>query len=284
MSWELEEMTIGEARDHFSKSKVKWPPWLYAVFFFIPALVAFVLMRFSLEQELLYSGIVALAVMNGSINSVIAYITIKLDDKSSESLQHLEFVNAQMGKLEETLEDANTKVNSFTHDLDEAKDIFSKVGVDLTELDLDSVADVVEKLKENKVGLNTVLDNLRNTDVEDYINQAKRINWKQLLGAAEEIMGFIQARGENQIKAPTTLDTSQIKLEPVSVPEPSLPDDEPELDWTQYAEPDNTSDYTLMGEEEDEPVRSINIPKPTPRLKRDKKLTRDRTLPKLRRD
>ena len=284
MSWELEEITIGEARDHCSKSKVKWPPWLYAVFFFIPALVAFVLMRFSLEQELLYSGIVALAVMNCSINSVIAYITTDVDDKSSESLQHLEFVNAQMGKLEETLEDANTKVNSFTHDLDEAKDIFSKVGVDLTELDLDSVADVVEKLKENRVGLNTVLDNLRNTDVEDYINQAKRINWKQLLGAAEEIMGFIQARGENQIKAPTTLDTSQIKLEPVVAEEPSLPDDEPELDWTQYAEPDNTSDYTLMGEEEDEPVRSISIPKPTPRLKRDKKLTRDRSLPKLRRD
>jgi hypothetical protein len=277
-------MTIGEARDHFSKSKVRWPPWLYAALFFIPALVAFVLMRFSLEQELLYSGIVALAVMNGSINSVIAYITIKLDDKSSESLQHLEFVNAQMGKLEETLEDANTKVNSFTHDLDEAKEIFGKVGVDLTELDLDSVADVVEKLKENKVGLNTVLDNLRNTDVEEYINQAKRINWKQLLGAAEEIMGFIQARGENQIKAPTTLDTSQIKLEPPVAEEPSLPDDEPELEWTQYAEPDNTSDYTLMGEQEDEPVRSINIPKPTPRLKRDKKLTRDRSLPKLRRD
>lgn len=277
-------MSIGEAKEHFSQAKSNWPPWLYAAFFFLPALVAFVVMRFTLEQELLYSGIVALAVMNGSINTVIAYITIRLDDKSSESLQHLEFVNAQMGKLEETLEDANTKVNSFTHDLDEAKVIFSKVGVDLTELDLDSVADVVEKLKENRTGLNTVLDNLRNTDVDDYINQAKRINWKQLLGAAEEIMGFIQARGENQIKPPTTIDTSLIKLESVPTEEPSLPEDEPEMEWTQYAEPDNVADYTLMGEEEEEPVRSINIPKPTPRLKRDKKLTRDRQLPKLQRD
>ena len=189
-----------------------------------------------------------------------------------------------MGKLEETLEDANTKVNSFTHDLDEAKVIFSKVGVDLTELDLDSVADVVEKLKENRTGLNTVLDNLRNTDVDEYINQAKRINWKQLLGAAEEIMGFIQARGENQIKPPTTIDTSLIKLESALTGEPSLPEDEPEMEWTQYAEPDNVADYTLMGEEEEEPVRSINIPKPTPRLKRDKKLTRGRQLPKLQRD
>ena len=82
--------------------------------------------------------------MNGSINSVIAYMTIQLDTKSSESLQHLENINNEMDRLEETLQEANTKVNSFTADLDEAKDIFSKVGVDLTELDLDSVADVVE--------------------------------------------------------------------------------------------------------------------------------------------
>lgn len=224
--------------------------------------------------------------MNGSINSVIAYMTIQLDTKSSESLQHLENINTEMDRLEETLQEANTKVNSFTADLDEAKDIFAKVGVDLTALDLDSVADVVEKLKENRVGLNSVLDNLRNTDVDDYINQAKRINWKQLLGAAEEIMGFIQTRTENQIKAPTTIDTSQIKLEPAVVEEPSLPEDEPEMEWDQYTEPADDAEYTLMGEvpEDEEPVRTINIPKPKPRLKRDKKLTRDRTLPTLRRD
>ena len=263
----------------------KWPTWLYITLFIAPATIVFILMSQVLEQEILFAGITALAVMNGSINSVIAYMTIQLDTKSSESLQHLENINNEMDRLEETLQEANTKVNSFTADLDEAKDIFSKVGVDLTELDLDSVADVVEKLKENRVGLNTVLDNLRSTNVEEYINQAKRINWKQLLGAAEEIMGFIQARGENQIKPPTTLDTSQIKLDPPSVEEPSLPEDEPGLEWTQYAEPDNTADYTLMEEEEgEEPVRSINIPKPTPRLKRAKKLTRDRPLPTLRRD
>jgi hypothetical protein len=28
----------------------------------------------------------------------------------------------------------------------------------------------------------------------EYIDQAKRINWKQLLSAAEEVMGFIQTR------------------------------------------------------------------------------------------
>ena len=264
-------MTIDEAKEHFS-GKVKWPPWLYAVLFFLPALIAFSILRYAVEMDALFSGIVALAVMNGSINSVIAYITIKLDDKSSESLQHLEFINKEMDKLESTLEEANEKVTGFTADLDEAKDVFRKVGVDLTELDLDTVGDVVEKLKENKSGLNTVLDNLRNIEVEEYINQAKRINWKQLLSAAEEIMGFIQARKESTIPAPTQLDTSQIKIS-AQEPEIDLPEEEDDdLEWVEYAEPDNSAEYSL-GEEE--PVRTINIPKPQPRLKRERKLSRD---------
>ena len=279
MSWELEQMTIDEAKDHFD-SKSKWPTWLYAIFFFVPAILAFSVMYVAVEMDALFSGIVALAIMNGSINSVIAYITIKLDDKSSESLQHLEFVNKQMDKLEDTLEEANTKVTGFTADLEEAKDIFRKVGVDLTELDLDSVADVVEKLKENREGLGEVLDNLKNVDVSSYIDQAKRIDWKQLLGAAEEIMGFIQARSENTIPAPTQLDTSQIKITPVEEETIALPDDE-DLEWLEYAESDNEANYTLM---EEEPVRKIDIPKPTPRLKRNKKLTRDSPRLTLRRD
>jgi hypothetical protein len=214
--------------------------------------------------------------MNGSINSVIAYITIKLDDKSSESLQHLEFVNKQMGKLEDTLEEANEKVTGFTADLDEAKEVFRKVGVDLTHLDLDSVADVVEKLKENREGLGEVLDNLKNVEVSAYIDQAKRIDWKQLLGAAEEIMGFIQARADNTLSPPTTLDTSQITFERTQ-PQIELPTDE-ELEWVEYATPDNTAGHSLT--EEEEPVRTVNIPKPQPRLKREKKLTRD-SAPRL---
>ena len=269
MSWESEDMSIEDAKDHFNNNK--WPVWLYAFFFFVPALIVYSIMRYTIEMDALFSGIVALAVMNGSINSVIAYITIKLDDKSSESLEHLDFINKEMGKLETTLEEANEKVSGFTADLEEAKDIFRKVGVDLTELDLDSVADVVEKLKENREGLGEVLDNLKNVDVSGYIDQAKRIDWKQLLSAAEEIMGFIQARSENTIAPPTQLDTSQINIRTVE-PEMALPEEE-DLEWVEYAQPDNTSDYSLM--EEDEPVRTINIPKPQPRLKREKKLTRD---------
>ncbi len=270
MAWELEDMTIEEAKGHFTNSK--WPVWLYAFFFFVPALIVFSIMHYSLEMDVLFSGIVSLAVMNGSINSVIAYITIKLDDKSSESLEHLDFINKEMGKLETTLEEANEKVSGFTADLEEAKDIFRKVGVDLTELDLDSVADVVEKLKENREGLGEVLDNLKNVDVSGYIDQAKRIDWRQLLGAAEEIMGFIQTRSENTIAPPTKLDTSQINIRTVEPEKMGLPEEE-DLEWVEYAQPDNTSAYSLM--EEEEPVRTINIPKPQPRLKREKKLTRD---------
>jgi len=269
MTWEMEQMSIDDAQEKFSNNK--WPVWLYALFFFAPALIVFSIMRYTVEMDVLFSGIVALAVMNGSINSVIAYITIKLDDKSSESLEHLDFINKEMGKLETTLEEANEKVTGFTADLDEAKEIFRTVGVDLTQLDLDSVADVVEKLKENREGLGEVLDNLKNVDVTGYINQAKRIDWKQLLGAAEEIMGFIQARSENTFAPPTQLDTSQIVIGTPG-PEVALPEEEEDLEWVEYAKSDNTSDYTLM----EEPVRDIKIPKPTPRLKRTpKKLTRD---------
>jgi hypothetical protein len=188
-----------------------------------------------------------------------------------------------MDKLENTLEEANQKVAGFTSDLEEAKDIFRKVGVDLTELDLDSVAEVVEKLKENKEGLGEVLDNLKHIEVSEYIDQAKRINWKQLLSAAEEIMGFIQARSGEKIPEPLKLDTSNITISEV----PSLPEEEEDdLEWVQYATPNLEGNYSLMDEEEEEPVREIKIPKPTPRLKRDKKrLTRDSApRPSLRRD
>ena len=154
----------------------QWPTWLYLMLFILPAALTFVLMTNVLGQDLLFSGITALAVMNGSINSVIAYLTIQLDTKSSESLQHLENINSEMDRLEKTLEEANSKVQGFTSDLDEAKELFQRVGVDLHELDLEPVADVVSRLKENKDGLSQVLDHLRNIDVESYINQAQRID------------------------------------------------------------------------------------------------------------
>ena len=100
-------------------------------------------------------------------------------------MQHLENINNEMDRLEEVLEEANAKVTAFTSDLDEAKGLFQKVGVDLRDLDLEPVAEVVEKLKENKTGLNSVLDNMRSVDVDDYIQQASE-SLKQLMNAAEK--------------------------------------------------------------------------------------------------
>ena len=124
-------MTLDYDAEKAKREERQWPLWFYLILFILPASIASYVMIGPLDQELLFSGIVALAVMNGSINSVIAYMTIQLDTKSSESLQHLENINNEMDRLEEVLEEANAKVTAFTSDLDEAKGLFQKVGVDL---------------------------------------------------------------------------------------------------------------------------------------------------------
>jgi hypothetical protein len=140
--------------------------------------------------------------MNGSINSIIAWLTIRLDGQSAEALEHLDSIMREMDRLENNLDQATEMVGTFTDDLEEARRLFRKVGVSLDELDLEPVADVVEKLKENKDGINDILDNLRGVDVSAYIDQAKRIEWKQLLDGAEEIMGFIKTSGDKPLKIP----------------------------------------------------------------------------------
>ena len=148
--------------------------------------------------------------MNGSINSIIAILTIRLDGHSQEALDHLDMIHS-METFEETLDEANSKVTSFTDDLEDAKTMFTKVGVDLTELELEPIADVVEKLKENKGGLNEILDNLKDVDVTTYITQAKGIDWKSLLDAAEELMTFVKSKNINYA-AMNPSDTQMPKL------------------------------------------------------------------------
>ena len=87
-----------------------------------------------------------------------------------------------------------------------------------------------------------------------YINQAKRIDWKQLLDAAEEILGFIQARPKAPEKVVTTNDIMQnislpetIELEPEDWPdeeeyEPDWDDEEDELELPEFEEEDE--EYT----------------------------------------
>ena len=200
------------------------PSWAYVLVFTMPAVITLVLLLEVAQFDMVLSFVIALAVMNGSINSIIAILTIRLDGHSQEALEHLDAIMGEMERFEDTLDQANEKVTSFTDDLDEAKGIFTKVGVNLNELDLEPVAEVVEKLKENKDGLSEVLDNLREVNVTEYIQQAKGIDWKGLLDAAEEVMGFIKSK--------STL--SDIK----TIPTPQLaftPDDDDEEEF--FAEP-----------------------------------------------
>ena len=229
---------MSEDESHFERdaSMVSSNTLIYMLLFLMPASLTFVLLNGQTDWALTETSIVTVAILNASINSVIAYLTIRLDGKSNDTLDHLDVVIDASEELDERLNDTSTKVTSFTSDLDEAKSVFQKVGVNLTELDLEPIAEVVEKLKENKDGLNEVLDNLREVDVTEYINQAKRIDWKQLLDAAEEILGFIQARP----KATPTVTTNDI-MRNVNLPESNIvnieteddewPDEDQEDDW-----------------------------------------------------
>ena len=199
------------------------PVWGYLLLFLSPAAITGGTLYYFTSMDLTLVGVIALAVMNGSINSVIAWLTIRLDSNSAEALDHLDTIIDRMDQFDATLQNANDKVESFTSDLDEARDLFQRVGVNLEEIDLAPVADVVEKLKENKDGLNDILDNLREVDVEDYIKQAKRIEWKELLNGAEEIMGFIKKDGGKPMKIPEpSIGMPKLPTLPAPAPEPTL--------------------------------------------------------------
>ena len=236
-----------ESEDTGSERETRnWPTWLYVALFLGPASVTFSLMAYVLSQEMLFSAITALAVMNGSINSVIAYMTIRLDGHSNEALEHLETIMQEMDELEDTLDDANKMVSDFTGDLDEAKALFQKVGVDLRDLDLESVADIVERIKENKGGINSILDNLKSMELEGLVGQARGIDWRSMLSAAEEIMGFIEKR--NQTASSPMNDFKPVFSAPV-------PDDEEvgvEPEWSRYRDSQYVELPTVEEEEEKE--------------------------------
>ena len=271
-------MSFDYAAEIEKREERQWPIWLYLFLFLVPAVVATFVMIDILEQETLFAGIVGLAVMNGSINTVIAYMTIQLDSKSSESLQHLENINSEMDKLEAVLKEANENISDFTSDLENAKGLFNKVGMDLSDLDLEPIAEVVEKLKDNNTGLNSALDNLRSVDVDDYIKQAKRIDWKQLMNAAEEIMGFIQRR-----ETPTNVVTTEDIMSNINIQtNPTQSDEwfeEPTEDFG--FEEDTEEDFDLEYDDEDEEddeefwpepePESEPEPEPAPKLQRVKK-------------
>ena len=185
-----------------SNDRLVIPIWGFLCLFFIPAALTVVYLYYFSDMDNTTSSIIALAVMNGSINSVIAWLTIRLDGHSNDALDHLDTIMGTIEDLDDSMDEANQMVDSFTADVQEAKNIFTKVGVDLTGIDLEPIAEMVEKLKENGDGFNEILDNLKEVDVAHYINQAKRIDWQSLLDSAEEIMGFVKARNDGTLNVP----------------------------------------------------------------------------------
>ena len=197
----LEEEDIVESK-FSTNERLVMPIWGFLLLFFAPASLTVACLYYFSSMDTTTSSIIALAVMNGSINSVIAWLTIRLDGHSNDALDHLDTIMGTIEDLDESMDEANQMVDSFTADLEEAKSIFTKVGVDLTGIELEPIAEVVEKLKENKDGFNEILDNLKEVDVAHYINQAKRIDWQSLLDSAEEIMGFVKARNDGSLSVP----------------------------------------------------------------------------------
>jgi hypothetical protein len=235
------------------------PTWGYVLLFFLPALLTFYVTSTQLNWDPLFAGITSLAIMNGSINMVIAWLTIRLDGHSNEALDHLETVMSGMDKLEDTLDEANTMVSTFSEDLGEARDLLKRVGVDLKDLELEAVADVLDSLKDNREDLNSILLNLRDVDVQYYIAEAKQIDWDALLAGLNDIMAFIKAKqgDEEPVRKPMS--------QPINVM-PSfddIPDDDDLVDFDDDFD-DDDDEYSLM------PMPAINPPKPTLSLKRDK--------------
>ena len=188
--------------DRYSMDRLRIPIWGFILLFLGPAIISLIFIYYNTAMETTATVIISLAVMNGSINSVIAWMTIRLDGHSNDAMEHMDEIMLGMENLDDTMEEASNMVTNFNTDLEEAKSVFAKVGVDLTELDIEQLAEVVEKLKENKEGFTEILDNLKEIDVSHYINQAKRIDWQTMLDSAEEIMGFIQARNDGTLNVP----------------------------------------------------------------------------------
>lgn len=281
----LDEDEGREAVERIVDNQTVLPTWAYLAIFILPAVSIFCLMHLYLELDVLLSAVTSLAVMNGSINSIIAWLTIRLDGQSAEALEHLDTIMIEMERLETTLDEANQKVDSFTVDLEEARVLFRKVGVEINDLDLEPVADVVEKLKENKDGLGEVLDNLRGVDVSSYIDQAKRIEWKKLLNSVEEIMSFINA--QDPAKPKPKLPTPSVGMpklptlptpEPVQLPEPTIDelignlDEEEEDDWMEW---DDDEDDEFFNEPP-KPNLNPSRPKKDTEPKKDKNLNLSR--------
>lgn len=223
---EEEVIFESDSKGGTESTKLKIPVWVYLLLFFAPPSVMLAYLLLFTEMGSTTSSIIALAVMNGSINSVIAWLTIRLDGHSTDALEHLDAIMSEMDNLEETLDDANEMVTSFTTDLNDAKRMFEQVGLDLGKVDVTSVSDVIEKIKENRMDINQLLDNLKDVDITSHLEQAKRIDWNMLLDSAEEVMSFIRTAKESSPAKPSVSNVVLPDLGSISPEDPIIDEDD----------------------------------------------------------
>ena len=218
-------------------TKLQIPTWMYLLLFFAPSTATLLYLYSGTGMDTTTSAIIALAVMNGSINGVIAWLTIRLDGHSTDALEHLDAIINEMDNLEETLDEANEMVTSFTTDLTEAKNMFQQIGIDMGKVDIDSVSDVINRIKENRGDINIMLDNLKEVDVTKHLEQARRIDWQMLMDSAEEIMSFIRTNKDATAPKPAVANVILPEL-PSTVEDPIIDDDDDDF----FQEPEPTID------------------------------------------
>ena len=206
--------------------KLQIPTWVYLLLFFAPSTATLLYLYSGTGMSTTTSAIIALAVMNGSINGVIAWLTIRLDGHSTDALEHLDAIINEMDNLEETLDEANDMVTSFTTDLTEAKNMFQQIGIDMGKVDIDSVSDVINRIKENRGDINIMLDNLKEVDVTKHLEQARRIDWQMLMDSAEEIMSFIRTNKDATAPKPAISNVVLPKLPDSRGEVPIISDDD----------------------------------------------------------
>ena len=105
------------SNDRYSINRLRIPTWGFILLFLGPSIVTLGYLSYNTTLDTTATAIIALAVMNGSINSVIAWMTIRLDGHSNDAIEHMDEIMMSMENLDDTMEEASEMVTNFNTDL-----------------------------------------------------------------------------------------------------------------------------------------------------------------------
>jgi hypothetical protein len=80
----------------YESNRVSLPIWGFLLLFLGPGSITIAYLILESSLDITTSSIIALAVMNGSINGVIAWLTIRLDGHSNDALEWEEWRNSML--------------------------------------------------------------------------------------------------------------------------------------------------------------------------------------------